>query len=142
GFLGYVPTGAWFIPTVELGIALSIIYAAAVAILTEEGHPARERTMFFVTFAIGMVHGLGFSFVLHEILKIDSPNLWQSLLSFNVGVEIGQLAIVLVAWPALLLLRRLNVTAWHYSRLALALACIVIAGYWTYERVPAVVDSL
>lgn len=142
GFLGYVPTGAWFIPTVELGIALSIIYAAAVAILTEEGHPARERTMFFVTFAIGMVHGLGFSFVLHEILKIDSPNLWQSLLSFNVGVEIGQLAIVLVAWPALLLLRRLNVTAWQYSRLALALACIVIAGYWTYERVPAVVDSL
>jgi len=89
-----------------------------------------------------MVHGLGFSFVLHEILKIDSPNLWQSLLSFNVGVEIGQLAIVLVAWPSLLLLKRLSAIAWHYSRLALALACIVVAGYWAYERIPAVVDSL
>ncbi|MEM7192418.1 MAG: HupE/UreJ family protein, partial [Pseudomonadota bacterium] len=142
GFLGFVPKGAWFIPSIELAIALSIIYAAIVAILTEEGHPARERTMFVVTFAIGMIHGLGFSFVLHEILKIDSPNLWQSLLSFNIGVEIGQLAIVLVAWPALLLMKKLNTTLWHYTRLAIALICISIAGFWTYERLPAVAASL
>ena len=142
GFLGYVPSGAWFIPTVEFGIALSIVYAAAVAILTEEGHPARERTMFFVTFAIGMVHGLGFSFVLHEILKIDSPNLWQSLLAFNVGVEIGQLAIVLLVWPALLLLKRLSATSWHYARLGIAVTCIVVAGYWSLERLPAIVETV
>jgi hypothetical protein len=142
GFFGYVPKGAWFIPTVELGIAVSIIYAAAVAILTEEGHPARERTMFFVTLLIGMIHGLGFSFVLHEVLKIDAPNLWQSLLSFNVGIEIGQLAIVLLVWPALLLLKRFSRTSWHYARLGIAGSCILVAGYWSFERFPAIVETM
>lgn len=86
-----------------------------------------------------MLHGLGFSFVLHEILRIDAPNLWQSLLSFNVGVEIGQLAIVLIAWPSLVLLRRLSVPAWHYTRLGVASACIAVAAFWTYERVVSAV---
>lgn len=139
GFFGFVPKGSWFVPTVELGIALSIIYAAVVAIRTEEGHRSSEWTMFAVTFAIGMLHGLGFSFVLHEILRIDAPNLWQSLLSFNVSVEIGQLAIVLIAWPSLVLLRRLSVPAWHYTRLGVASACIAVAAFWTYERVVSAV---
>ena len=56
--------------------------------------PANESQML-----VGLVHGLGFSFVLHEILKLCSPNLWQSLIAFNVGVEIGQLGIVLLVWP-------------------------------------------
>ncbi|MEM8573955.1 MAG: HupE/UreJ family protein [Pseudomonadota bacterium] len=142
GFFGYVPKGAWFIPTVETFIALSIIYAAAVAIATEEGHPAREKTMFFVTFFIGLIHGLGFSFVLHEVLQIDAPNLWQSLLSFNIGIEIGQLAIVLLVWPALLILRRLSQSAWHYTRLGIAAACILVAGYWTVQRLPAIFETI
>ncbi len=140
GFFGIVPKGAWFVPTVEIGIALSIIYAAAIAIWTEEGHKSSEWTMFVVTFAIGMLHGLGFSFVLHEILRIDAPNLWQSLLSFNVGVEIGQLAIVLVVWPSLVLLRRLSAPAWHYTRLGAASACIAVAAFWTYERIMIAVE--
>jgi hypothetical protein len=80
--------------------------------------------------------------VLHEILKIDSPNLWQSLLAFNVGVEIGQLAIVLLVWPALLLLKRLSATSWHYARFGIAVTCIVVAGYWSLERLPAIVDTV
>jgi len=75
-------------------------------------------------------------------LRIDSPNIWQSLLSFNVSVEIGQLAIVLAFWPTLLLLEKVSVRSWHTTRLAIAFACIGIAGYWTVERIPAVFETL
>jgi hypothetical protein len=142
GFFGFVPSGAWFVPTVEIGIALSIIYAAVIAIRVNEGHYGSERTMFLVTCAIGMLHGLGFSFVLHEILRVDAPNIWQSLLAFNLGVEIGQLAIVLVTWPTLLLIRKASEPAWHYSRLGLATACIAVAAVWTGQRVVSAVEIL
>ncbi len=40
-----------------------------------------------VTGFIGLIHGLGFSFVLQNILKVSSPNIWQSLLAFNIGAS-------------------------------------------------------
>jgi HupE / UreJ protein len=137
GFFGFVPKGAWFVPTVETGIALSIVYAAAIALMPRQERAGSEWTMFLITCAIGLLHGLGFSFVLHEILKVDSPNIWQSLLAFNVGVEVGQLAIVLLTWPLFLLLRRLNKDAWRFSRIGIAGACILIASYWSVERIAA-----
>jgi hypothetical protein len=134
GFLGFAPTGAWFIPTVETAIALSIIYAGTVAVLRKPG-----AASFAVAAGIGLLHGFGFSFVLHEILRVDSPDLWVSLLSFNLGVEIGQLAIVAVVWPLLLLLdRRLRRLA-QPGRTAVALACIAVAALWTGQRVIALV---
>ena len=139
GFFGYVPKGAWFVPTVETGIALSIIFAGAIALMPRQERVGREWTMFFVTCAIGLLHGLGFSFVLHEILKVDSPNIWQSLLAFNVGVEVGQLAIVLLAWPLFLVLQKLSETAWRFSRIGIACACILIATYWSVERLASLI---
>ena len=129
GFFGYAPSGAWFIPAVELGIALSIIYAAITA-MTNRG----EVSSFLVTTCIGLLHGLGFSFVLHEILKVDSPNLWVSLISFNIGVEIGQLLVVVAIWPAFVIgLKRLEKTTF-FARNAIALAALCVALYWTYQR--------
>lgn len=134
GFLGFVPSGAWFVPLVELGIAISIVYAALLAIRSP-GSDDRDRfRMFVVTTLIGLLHGFGFSFVLQEILQIDSPNLWQSLIAFNVGVEIGQLAIVLLVWPSLQLVRKISQTAWRNSCLAVAIVCCAIAFYWIFER--------
>lgn len=133
GFFGYVPSGSWFVPTVETGIALSIIYAAAIAIAPTR-RSGIDRDIFLVTFCIGLLHGLGFSFVLHEILRIDAPNLWQSLLAFNVGVEIGQLAIVAASWPTLVLLRRFDLRTWELSRLSVALGCIAVASLWVGQR--------
>ncbi|MBO6894297.1 MAG: HupE/UreJ family protein [Roseibium sp.] len=109
GFFGFVPKGAWFIPAVEAAIAFSIVYAAVIAIWPGKREQTSEKSMVLVTGAIGLLHGLGFSFVLKNILQVTSPDIWQSLLAFNVGVEIGQLAIVLVVWPALWLLARTNV---------------------------------
>ena len=136
GFFGYAPSGAWFIPAVELGIALSIIYAAITA-MTNRG----EISSFLVTTCIGLLHGLGFSFVLHEILKVDSPNLWVSLISFNIGVEIGQLLVVVAIWPAFVIgMKRLEKTTF-LARNAIALAALCVALYWSYQRA-RVLDGL
>jgi hypothetical protein len=137
GFLGAVPQGTWFIPAVETGIALSIIYAAIIALTGG----AKAATL-WITGAIGLLHGLGFSFVLHEILRIDAPNLWQSLLSFNLGVEIGQLAIVILVWPLFWLLGRRSPRWLHTAQWAVALPCIVMATYWVSQRMLPLLQAL
>jgi len=141
GFFGYVPTAAWFIPLIETGIALSIILAALLAL---NSHPikATSKSGFILTTLVGMVHGLGFSFVLQEILSVTSSNIWLSLLSFNVGVEIGQLGIVLLLWPLLYLIgkhmqHRLMAVKW-----IIALPCIVIAAFWAGQRMLGLVNTI
>lgn len=129
GFFGYVPAAAWFVPLVETGIALSIIYAGVDALTR-----VQRRGMTAMTALFGLLHGLGFSFVLKEILRVDQPNVWQSLLAFNIGVEAGQLAIAALVWPSLYLLAG----KWPRRRRLLsglvALPCIIVAGIWAGER--------
>ena len=137
GFLGHVPTGMWFIPLVETGIALSIVYAAAVAVI-RVGH----RMTTPVTASLGLLHGLGFSFVLSEILNLESPNLWQSLLAFNVGIEVGQLLVVVALWPILAFVARRFPKRIGAVRWAVALPCILIAAIWTGERAMQLLSSL
>jgi len=89
-----------------------------------------------------MLHGLGFSFVLQEILSVTSSNIWVSLLSFNIGVEIGQLGIVLLLWPVLYLIgkhlpHRLMGVKW-----LIALPCIVIAAYWSGQRLLGLINTI
>lgn len=133
GFWGYVPSGAWFIPTVELGIALSIIYAAWIGIGRID-RSVRHHGTFIVTLLIGLLHGLGFSFVLNEMLLPNSAHLWKSLVAFNVGVEIGQVIIVLVAWLILQVISKVKQSFLNPARLVLLMPCIVVAAYWSFER--------
>lgn len=137
GFFGYYPKGAWFVPLVETGIALSIIYAAVVALISI-GH----RMTAGVTALLGLLHGLGFSFVLREILKLDSPNLWQSLLAFNLGIEAGQLIIVLILWPAFMFIASRLPGRAVPLRWAIALPCILMAAIWTGERATQLISTL
>ena len=102
---------------------------------------SRERNMFIVTGTIGLLHGLGFSFVLHKILQVTSPDIWQSLLAFNVGVEIGQLAIILAAWCVFRLFERSGNSAWRISRIGIAMACMAVAVLWTGQRVLLVFEA-
>ena len=134
GVFGFVPSGQWFIPTVEFLIALTIVFAAVVAVLRKA-----ERSVYWVTCAIGLIHGLGFSFVLREILKVDSPNVWLSLITFNIGVEVGQLGIVLLLWPVLELMRYKTPFGLSVTRHLIAIACTFIAAYWAYERILSLV---
>jgi hypothetical protein len=134
GFYGFVPSGAWFVPAVETGIALSIIYVAMVAVVPGLQQKKGEWTVVGVTGLIGLLHGLGFSFVLQHILQVTSPDIWQSLVAFNVGVEVGQLLIVIGAWIAFYLIGLLGGRAVIINRYLVASLCIVIALYWVIER--------
>nr|WP_321250588.1 HupE/UreJ family protein [uncultured Ruegeria sp.] len=142
GFFGFIPSGAWFVPAVETGIALSIIFAAVAAFMSFKDSARSEVTMVLLTTLIGLLHGLGFSFVLHKILQVASPNIWQSLLAFNLGVELGQVAIILALWPALIMCRRVNSSLWMSLRVGLAGGCAAIAFFWTFQRVAEVYSTL
>jgi len=81
-------------------IALSIVYVAAENYFLKDG-----RHRWILTFAFGLVHGLGFSSVLRERLQ-DIDSIALPVVSFNLGVELGQIAILLVAFPVLSLIRK------------------------------------
>ena len=133
GFFGFVPSGDWFVPVVELIIALTIIYAAYVAIRPPSPDKS-ERSLFLVTGFIGLIHGLGFSFVLQHILKVSSPNIWQSLLAFNIGIEIGQLLIVAVAILVIIAADKLVDQLGQKLRFAIAGIAALVAAFWVVER--------
>jgi hypothetical protein len=146
GFFGFVPTAAWFVPAVETGIALSIIYVALVAVLPDfkSGWQQKknEWTVVGVTGLIGLLHGLGFSFVLQHILQVTSPNIWQSLVAFNLGVELGQLLIVIVAVLVFYLISLLGDSATKINRTIVAGLCAAIASYWVIERGGSVLANI
>ena len=95
------PDAGWFPPLVETLIAVSIVYMALENILA----PALRRR-WLIAFGFGLVHGFGFSFALRDTMQLAGSHLLTSLLSFNLGVEIGQVAVIAVLLPALALLFR------------------------------------
>ncbi len=136
GFFGFVPTAAWFVPAVEMGIALSIIYVAVVAVVPVLQQSKNEWTVVTVTGLIGLLHGLGFAFVLQNILQVTSPNIWQSLLAFNIGVELGQVLIVVVAVLVLVFyfISLLGDRVAKINRYLVASICAFTALSWVVER--------
>ena len=94
--LGLTPRGLWFPPLVETLIALSIVYMALENLL---GVGLQRR--WGLAFAFGLIHGFGFSFVLGDSLQFAGGHLATALLAFNLGVELGQLAVLVVVVPAL-----------------------------------------
>ncbi len=141
GFFGYVPSGIWFVPAIETAIALTIIYAAGLVILSKH-KLADSFISYAITIGIGLIHGLGFSFVLHELLLPDGAHLWKSLIAFNIGVEIGQVMIVAAVWSLLWLIARINQRALIPLYWAIALPCISIASYWSIERSSQLISIL
>jgi hypothetical protein len=98
----YVPSGLWFAPLVEALITLSIVWMALENIVGVSDMGRRWA----LTFAFGLVHGFGFSFALRDTLQFGGTHFVTSLVTFNVGVEIGQIMALLVIVPALYLLFR------------------------------------
>ena len=98
---GLGPDALWFPPLVEALIAASVVYMALENIVAPQ-----LRRRWIIAFAFGLVHGFGFSFALHETLQFSGSHLLTAVLSFNVGVELGQLLVLAVLVPALGLLFR------------------------------------
>jgi hypothetical protein len=86
-----------------------------------------------VTFGFGLVHGFGFAFALQETLQFAGSHLLTSLVSFNVGVELGQLAVLVALVPALEILVRLGV-AERVGTIVLSAFAAHTGWHWMLER--------
>ena len=125
---GYAPSALWFPALVETLIALSIVFMAVENIIG-----AKLRRRWLVAFGFGLIHGFGFSFALQESLQFAGAHLVTSLLSFNVGVELGQIGVLLVAVPLVGLLFRHLVA----ERMGIILLSALIAHtswHWMADR--------
>ena len=152
---GLAPSALWFPPFVEVMIALSIVYMAVENIVVAArtwsgpfrrasdegpGGPAVAARAFhgrwMVAFAFGLVHGFGFSFALQETLQFAGSHLVASLFAFNVGVELGQLLVLVIVLPVLALTFRYVVE----ERLGVIIASALVlhtAWHWMTERASA-----
>jgi hydrogenase/urease accessory protein HupE len=115
---------------IEPAIALSIVYVGADNLLVREGRDVRA----WIAFTFGFIHGFGFANVLRE-MDLPARALGWSLFSFNVGVEIGQLIVVVIVATAFAALRARSADAGR--RLAFAGSVVVIAAgaFWFIQRV-------
>jgi hypothetical protein len=112
---------------IEATIAASVVIAAL-----NNLYPLIEKRLWIVAFVFGLVHGLGFANVLTD-LALPKPALAVSLVSFNLGVEAGQLAIVATFLPLAYLSRH----SWLYPRVALgagSVSIVTVASVWLIER--------
>ncbi len=126
-------------PPVEAVIALSIMLVAAEAL--HDRQTLSRRFPAVVALLFGLVHGLGFAGALQEI-GLPDKHLAVALLSFNLGVELGQLLVVGAAAVAVLALRRWSAQGGVWlarSRTAVLYGIGAMAAFWTLERTAAVV---
>ncbi len=132
---GFVPDALWFPPLIETLIAVTIIYMAleniVYAALGKLGSDISRR--WIIAFAFGVVHGFGFSFALRESLQFAGDHLMTALFGFNVGVEIGQITVLLVLIPALDLIFRYVVADW-LGVIIMSVLIAHVAWHWMIER--------
>ena len=121
---------------VEASIALSIMLVAGEALRDRE--TLARRLPALVAFLFGLVHGLGFAGALKAI-GLPEQHFLLALLTFNVGVEIGQLLIVAAAWLVYRTLRQFPVMP--QARLASLYAIGTMAAYWSATRIFGILTS-
>ena len=125
---GMAPDGLWFPPLIETLIAISIVYMAFENIVG-----AQLQRRWIITFGFGLIHGFGFSFLLRERLQFAGDHLVSSLLAFNVGVELGQLCVLIIAVPLLSLVFRF-VVAERIGTILMSALVAHTARHWATER--------
>ncbi|MEM7045080.1 MAG: HupE/UreJ family protein, partial [Pseudomonadota bacterium] len=135
GVFGFLPKSAWFIPTVELGVAVSIVAMAALVLARSSG-----PTGFAIATALGLLHGFGFAFMLTPML--GDGDVLLPLAAFNVGIELGQLLIVLPLVAALLVVDRMLPKGGSVLRLGMAGTAAAIALVMTYDRTETVISTI
>ena len=111
-------------------LGLTVFTACHFALLRGSDRPERLRAA--VAFAFGLIHGFGFAGVMME-LDLGRVRLVPALFGFNSGVELGQLAVVCVAWPILVALRR-NATRGALSAEIGSAAVCGLGLFWFVTR--------
>jgi hypothetical protein len=113
-------------------LGLTLFSLCHFELLARTARPTRVRT--FLAFAFGLVHGFGFAGVLAE-MSLPASRLAPALFGFNLGVEVGQLAVVALAWPLLRLLNRIGEGSGYRWTSQVASAGICGLGlYWFIVR--------
>jgi HupE / UreJ protein len=123
------PDALWFPPLIETLIAASIVYMA----LENIAGTSTVHRRWIITFAFGLVHGFGFSFALRQTLQFAGSHMLTSLLSFNIGVELGQLLVLIVFIPVLDLLFRF-VVAERMGTIILSAIVAHTGWHWMLDR--------
>jgi hypothetical protein len=125
---GMAPNVLWWPPLIETLIALSIVYMAFENIVG-----AKLEHRWIVTFGFGLIHGFGFSFLFSDTLQFAGGHLFSSLLAFNVGVELGQILILIIVIPLLNLLFK-HFVAERIGGILLSALVAHSAWHWMSER--------
>lgn len=114
---------------IEPVIALSIFFVAVENIITDKLKPTRIA----IVFIFGLIHGLGFAGALTD-LGLPKNEFVNGLVTFNIGVELGQITVILIAW--LLVGMWFSKKPWYKKRVVIPISAIIalIALYWTIER--------
>lgn len=115
---------------VEPIIALSIVFMALENIISDKVRPTR----ILIIFLFGLVHGMGFASALIG-LGLPKTEFATGLLSFNIGVELGQIAVITIAYLSIAVWTR-NKT-WYKQRVVIPVSGVIacIAAFWTIQRV-------
>jgi len=114
---------------VEPVIALSIFFVAAENIITDKLKPTRVA----IVFIFGLIHGMGFASALTQ-LGLPKKEFATALVTFNVGVELGQITVILAAWLCVGLW--FSQREWYKKRVVIPVSAViaVVAIYWTIQR--------
>ncbi|MEO5570382.1 MAG: HupE/UreJ family protein [Bacteroidia bacterium] len=115
---------------IEPIIAISIVFVALENIFIGELKPWR----YALVFAFGLIHGMGFANALNEI-GLPRNTFYTSLISFNVGVELGQITVILIAYA--LIGKWFSKEIWYRQRIVYPLSAMIalIATFWTVQRI-------
>jgi hypothetical protein len=115
---------------VEPIIALSIMFVAIENLLLKELKPWRIA----IVFLFGLIHGMGFASSLNEI-GLPPGKFYTSILSFNIGVELGQIAVIATVFSLIIIPLRQKI--WYRKAAVYPLSVLIamVAAYWTVERV-------
>ena len=115
---------------VELVIAVSVVLAGLNVLF-----PIWHHKRWLIAFLFGLIHGFGFAGALRE-LSLTPEGLFASMISFNLGVELGQIAIVALVLPLIFMLR--GGPSYQYRAMPAGAILIVAAGLvWSVDRVGA-----
>ncbi len=123
------PDALWFPPLIETLIALSIFYMAIENIIGQ----ATVHRRWMIAFGFGLVHGFGFSFALRETMQFAGTHMLTSLLAFNIGVELGQLLVLMIMIPVLDVLFG-YVVAERMGAIILSAIVAHTAWHWMMDR--------
>jgi hydrogenase/urease accessory protein HupE len=115
---------------IEPAIALSIVYVGADNLMVRGGRDVRK----WIAFAFGFIHGFGFAYVLRE-MDLPGRALGWSLFSFNLGVEIGQLFVVVAVASLLAALRSRSEAAGRRLAVIGSIGVMAAGAFWFIQRV-------